>query len=227
MKISFSMSFRDKERFFDRQAIIDSVEPAFHSYLMQGGALVRKIAQRSIRRGGKKRKPSDPGKPPKHHLPGSNEGLRRIIYTLSSDKMSADIGPVKYERASKPTVPALHEFGGMAPGLKTAIGPTARTQWMFEPANVQKYQGLHNRLKRLENFQNRSKFKLVVNDKQVYTVQDFMIQTVTIMAKMPPRPFMEPALNNPDTQKKLQGIWSREIGKKIKQGIRWSKSRGR
>jgi len=231
MKISFSMSFRDKERFFDRQAIINSVEPAFHSYLMQGGALVRKIAQRSIRRGGKKRKPSDPGKPPKHHLPGSNEGLRRIIYTLSSDKMSADIGPVKYERMKQPTIPRIHEFGAILSQPMNVARPTRTTRWMFEPANKEKYRGLHARLNQFARNPKKG-IRLILHSKRgipthAYDSTDFRLVSINVQVRYRPRPFMAPALESPQTQKQLQAIWTKEIGKKIKQGIRWSKSRGR
>lgn len=227
MKVSFEMSFNDKVRFFDREAVVNAIEPAFHSYLMQGGALVRKVAQRSIRRGGKKRKPSDPGKPPKHHLPGTNEGLRRIIFTLSSDNMTCSVGPVKYERASLPSVPSLHEFGGMAPGFKTVVLPTPKTRWIFEGDNPTKYAKLVNQIQGLAKLQDRSKFRVRLSNNQVYTAQDFMFQSVSVIAKMPKRPFMAPALESPSTQKQLQTIWAREIGRKIKQGIRWSKSSGR
>jgi hypothetical protein len=227
VQLKFEMSLRDKQRFFDREAVRQSLEPAFASYLLQSGALVRKITQRSIRRGGKRRKPSDPGKPPKHHLPGSNEGLRRIIFTLSKDNMHADIGPVKYERAKAPSIPALHEFGGLSPGMRRVVAPMFNTQWMFKPANVAKYPELHKKIQRLAHMPNPRRFRIEFDDGQVFTAQDFIIKTESVIVKMPPRPFMAPALSAPATQKQLEQIWAKTIQKTIKQGIRWSKSSGR
>jgi len=74
---------------------------------------------------------------------------------------------------------------------------------------------------------NPRRFRIEFDDGQVFTAQDFIVKTESVIVKMPPRPFMAPALSAPATQKQLEQIWAKTIQKTIKQGIRWSKSSGR
>lgn len=108
------------EFFFDRQKILDMVEAKTAKALTRIGALVRKIAQRSMR---KRKKVSAPGEPPSSH----EGGLRRNIYfAYDPDTTTVVIGPTPYNMKSyvfegggkgrnfiKGAVPSILERGGM------------------------------------------------------------------------------------------------------------------
>ena len=122
MHIGFSLKFSDKNRFLDRKVLDDVISNAERKFLMDSGAWVRKVARNSIRKVGKKGKPSEAGTPPKWRV-GKDDGLRRIWFVLASDNKSVDIGPVKYngQMYGSMTVPQLHEFGGRVQGVQYEI----------------------------------------------------------------------------------------------------------
>lgn len=93
-----------KEGFFDRPKVLGIAGEASVKVLSRQGALVWKIARRSIR---KRKKPSQPGSPPSSHV-----GLLKDMMFFSYDDSSRSvvIGPVLI---NKPTgAPRTLEFGG-------------------------------------------------------------------------------------------------------------------
>ncbi len=100
-----------KNLFFDRYAVMSSVDKASRKRLSRFGAFVRRDAKGSIRRAGKKGASAKPGSPPKSHT-----GLLRdhIYFIFDKDQNSVVIGPAlltRKQRYSVPT-PELLEVGG-------------------------------------------------------------------------------------------------------------------
>lgn len=224
MKLTFNLGFESKQRFFDR-AIADAIEPAFKEYLSHSGAYVRKVAQRSLRRGGKKKKSSPPGQPPRHHMPGSNEALRRIFYTLARDGMSVDIGPVRYPRMKGTPVPKIHEFGEIVTTNLFRLAPGPKTRFMFEPGFRSAYPRV---VESLEKFSAVSKTSKLPNftymKRNPVKITDFELEQQTQTHKYPARPFMQPALSNSKTQAKLKELWAKTIARSLKRGIKGVKA---
>lgn len=97
------ITWRIKDVFFDRQAVISAVDAAKRKVLSKAGALIRQTAKTSIR---KRKGTSQPGQPPFSH-----EGsLRKFIY-FGYDRASDSVvvGPVGFKNS---TAPAVLEHGG-------------------------------------------------------------------------------------------------------------------
>jgi len=122
------VTFKMKDMFFDRKAVMSAVEKAGKQYLSKAGGYTRKTARGSIKRKGLARKQpgkvggkaeakwlreindqptSPPGTPPFTHT-----GFLRddILYGYDAAAQSAVIGPWR-----KPWLNALHEYGGTVP----------------------------------------------------------------------------------------------------------------
>lgn len=97
------ITWRIKDVFFDRQAVISAVDAAKRKVLSKAGAFIRQTAKTSIR---KRKGTSQPGQPPFSH-----EGsLRKFIY-FGYDRASDSVvvGPVGFKNS---TAPAVLEHGG-------------------------------------------------------------------------------------------------------------------
>ncbi len=112
------VTYEMKKMFFDRAKVQAALTKQRHKFLGNVGGYVRKTAIRSMRRVGKRGKPSRPGQPPKFH--GDEQfSLRKILYGFDAIRQSVVIGPVKGNKKTyvggvllPGTVPNLHEFGG-------------------------------------------------------------------------------------------------------------------
>ena len=93
-----------KSLFFDRQAVMNSVNRAERRVLSKFGAFVRRGARSSIR---KRKATSEPGKPPSSHT-----GLLRqtIFFVYEPNRASVVIGPLELNRGTE--APRLLEHGG-------------------------------------------------------------------------------------------------------------------
>lgn len=93
--------------FFDHPRVIRAVDAATRRSLVRGGAMIRTIARRSMRR---RKGPASPGQPPHSHT-GT---LRRLLfYGYDPGRGTVVVGPLPL-RGGRATVPPLHEFGGQA-----------------------------------------------------------------------------------------------------------------
>lgn len=127
-----------KRGFFDRPAVVSAADRATRRTLSKFGAFVRRRAKSSIR---KRRKPSDPGKPPSSHT-----GLLKkfILFAYEPSRRSVVIGPTLLRETAVP-VPALLEYGGEIPrptrrgGTRTAV---YRPRPFMGPAFLTELQGL-------------------------------------------------------------------------------------
>lgn len=92
-----------KAQFFDRPAIVKSVDRGTRKVLSKFGAFVRRAAQSSIR---KRKTVSAAGQPPSSHT-----GLlkRNIFFVYSEDRQSVVIGPILLNKGTD--APRLLEHG--------------------------------------------------------------------------------------------------------------------
>lgn len=95
-----------KKFFFDRKVVIDAVGRASATALARGGALVRTIARRSMRR---RKKSSPAGSPPSVHV-GTMKDL--LFFAYDPATTTTVVGPAKF--GGKAEAPNLNEFGGHA-----------------------------------------------------------------------------------------------------------------
>jgi hypothetical protein len=95
-----------KSLFFDRAAVIADIGKKAATSFSRFGSFVRRRAQTSMRKGGKKKLIASPGEPPRTH-----EGsVRRLIwFSWDPSTRSVVIGPVPYKKGE---APELLEFGG-------------------------------------------------------------------------------------------------------------------
>lgn len=149
-----------KQAFFDRDAILKSMDRAAHKALSRFGAFVRQRAKTSIRY---REAASDPGRPPSAHR-SAMSGIRRgntrkknqptsplrdfIYFAYDRQTKSVIIGPAKtsqvfFDNHRKPvtgTVPEVLEYGGsitilevLRPGYTVRAG-TRGFDGRFRPA---------------------------------------------------------------------------------------------
>ncbi len=97
-----------KGNFFDRDKVLKALDRASHKNLSRAGALVRTIAQRSMRYTTKWTAHAPAGKPPLAHK--QNPLLRKLLFfAFDAASKSVVIGPVRSRRG---VVPQLMEEGG-------------------------------------------------------------------------------------------------------------------
>jgi hypothetical protein len=123
--------------FFDRNAVLSKLTPAEAVALSKFGAFVRQRAMTSIRKSGKKGKPSSPGSPPRSHdkiTPGGGRAkhlLRTLMFfSYDASSNSVVIGPAVINRPTN--APALCEFGGKA--IRPMRGRRGRFVFVRYPA---------------------------------------------------------------------------------------------
>lgn len=110
---AFNLSWRVKHFFFDQPRVLAAVGEATAHYLGAAGALVRTIAQRSMRyRSPKSVAYAAPGQPPK--AVRNHPWLRDYtMFAFDERTRSVVVGPVLLA-GGRVNVPALHEHGGSA-----------------------------------------------------------------------------------------------------------------
>lgn len=79
--------------FFDRIGVIDRVEKKERKILSGTGAFGKRVIERSIRSGGKKKKSAKAGHPPRYHVRGQESLKDRIFFQYNYRSQSVDIGP--------------------------------------------------------------------------------------------------------------------------------------
>ena len=96
--------------FLDQPHVKKKVKKSQLRVMNRQGALVRRLAQRSMRPGGVADKSSEPGEPPRTH--GKRLLRKFLFYAYDPRKESVVIGPVRLSRAKGKHVPSTLEFGG-------------------------------------------------------------------------------------------------------------------
>jgi hypothetical protein len=108
--MSFGVTMKVKNMFFDRALVKREVGKQNAAALGKIGAFVRRRARSSMRR---RKSASAPGHPPSAHSKDPVATLKNILFAYDRANMSVVIGPVLLN-GSRGSVPALHEFGGAA-----------------------------------------------------------------------------------------------------------------
>jgi len=100
------IGFDVKRMFFDTKTVRSKTDKATRRVLSKFGAFVRQTAKRSIR---KRKKPSEPGKPPSSHI-----GLLKkfIYFGFDVVRRSVVIGPVRLSQKGRGEAPSVLEYGG-------------------------------------------------------------------------------------------------------------------
>jgi len=100
------IGFDVKRMFFDTKTVRSKTDKATRRVLSKFGAFVRQTAKRSIR---KRKKTSEPGKPPSSHT-----GLLKkfIYFGFDVVRRSVVIGPVRLTRKGRGEAPSVLEYGG-------------------------------------------------------------------------------------------------------------------
>jgi hypothetical protein len=106
---SRSIVWRVKSSFFDAPAMQAALGAVMHSFLGASGAMIQKIAQRSMRyRGPYSHSPA--GNPPFAHKGKRGPLLREMLFFgIDPGNMGLVVGPIRF--GIRP-VPAMHEVGG-------------------------------------------------------------------------------------------------------------------
>jgi hypothetical protein len=201
---NFYFDAKDKERFFDRPAVMAMMSKNKHRAMYRAAATCRKKIQQGLTRA-KTNKPSKPGKPPRQRLAG-DDGLRKITYNLMPDGDTAQIKVIKWPSRSKDgstPQPALHEFGGTAMRRKITFGPTRETKWIFDPAQAKQNKRI---LKQLEYWSRRTDFRKMAIEtrRRIFLVSDFTVTETTVAARYPQRSFMQSGLEKYQRSKHFQ-----------------------
>lgn len=96
--------------FFDRPAVVKSMDRARRRSLARAGGWIRQTARRSMRRAGPKTPPSSPGEPPRARA-GQIRDL--LFFGWDEGTRSVVIGPETFSaRQSSYQATVLHEYGG-------------------------------------------------------------------------------------------------------------------
>ena len=108
------VGFKQKQFFFDRQAVIEAVGRASATNLSKAGSFIRRSARSSLRR---RKKVSDPGSPPSIHSKDPVATLKNIWFVFDPGNRSVIVGPLNLNSSSlegsdRVSVPSLHELGG-------------------------------------------------------------------------------------------------------------------
>ncbi len=111
------IDMRIKHLFFDRKAVIDSVDKAKRAVLSKAGAFIRTAARTSIR---KRKRPSPPGSPPSSHT----GLLKRIFFGWDRETGSVVVGPVRFNKPGM--APQALEHGGMSVVVRRRKGRLVR-----------------------------------------------------------------------------------------------------
>ena len=132
------LDVRMKKYFFNTRAVEQRLGEQRARTLRNAGGYARTTAIRSMRRAGKKGKPSPEGQPPRYH--GGNRSLRTIIYAMDPVRESVVIGPIRFNQKQyygstivHGSVPALQEGGGDITVREKMVGAEWRPMGRRKP----------------------------------------------------------------------------------------------
>ncbi len=135
----FQMTFKMKNLFFDRKAVMDATERAERRNLSKAGSFVRNTARKSIK---PRKKVSRPGSPPSRHRKGKG-GIRTIFFVYEPRRSSVVVGAVSFGGSD---APELLEHGGTTTrklrsrssrGGRKRTRATYRARPFMEPALIE------------------------------------------------------------------------------------------
>jgi len=216
----FTVDYRIKNFFVDRQKIEDKARRASFKALGRAGAFLRRGARSRLRR---RKSPSMPGNPPSVHSRDNVATLRNILFGVDANQLSMICGPVGLNQKSVDggaivggAVPGTLEFGktiGIREKFKPfsmegairAFGPRAqeyREEFGIVPERT--YRGIYADSFSHRVDRNLGGIWLPVGRKR----RDRYLER-TRMATYAPRPFMGPTLKA--ERENLPGLWNATV----------------
>lgn len=103
------LKFRMSGLFFNDERVISALTAASRQNLMKYGSYVRNAARRSMRKVGKRGKPSAPGTPPKVRR---GQLKRFLFFVWDTFSRSVVVGPQSFFPGKIEQIPGVHEHGG-------------------------------------------------------------------------------------------------------------------
>ena len=103
--------------FFDGDEINKRKDKQRIKALSAAGAFVQTAARGSIRSSGKKKKVSEPGKPPRRHVSSKALGIHTIYFVYDKTTDSVVVGPVKFNSGGPKILETL-EGGGSIKAIR-------------------------------------------------------------------------------------------------------------
>jgi hypothetical protein len=86
------------------------LEAGYKKANMSAGRIMRTMMMRRIPKGGKKKKKSLPGFPPRSHTSGNEFGIKTIVYKYDENTRTLKVGPLN--RSPSKDMPGLLDLGG-------------------------------------------------------------------------------------------------------------------
>lgn len=212
-----------KRAFFDTPLIQATVKEDTRKRLGYAGGDIRRQVRRSMKSGGKKRRPSAPGKPPNRHSKDDVTTLRNVLFGYESAH-SIIVGPVRLNQKHvidgqlmHGTVPGIHEKGGVM-GHREKFKPFSIYSAIknFGPEGGRRYTQQFGVL-------SASFWRQLLGEEEFNHREDTQRQGIWVpvgrarrdrwltrvrKANYPRRPFMEPAVVDV-VQKKFPGLYVR------------------
>lgn len=205
--MSFTVTYRVKEFFFDRLAVIARVNRVKLRVLRKAGALVRQSARRILRR---RKRVSRPGEPPSVHSTDKVTNLKNILYAFDG-RDSVVIGPVglnqMVERSlalARTTVPAVLEFGDSI----------VLKEWRFKNLDAMKAWDGWSRFPTTRKFDRRwrrqdRRWENAARHRGRHRLSDLGVESRWRRAMIGARPFMKPAFER--ERWKFPQLWANSI----------------
>jgi len=115
IKAGLTLDAKFKQGFFNPGLITDRLDKINRRAMIRAGSFIRKRARSSIRR---RKKPSEPGKPPNTHSRNRKASLRNIWFAYDQHRETLVVGPGKISEGQpdfvnwRGTVPEVLEYGG-------------------------------------------------------------------------------------------------------------------
>lgn len=205
--MNFTVTYRVKDFFFDRLAVIHRMNRAKLRVLRKAGALVRRSARRLLRR---RKRVSRPGEPPSIHSVGKVATLKNILYAFDG-RDSVVIGPVglnqiveRSQAMVRTTVPAVLEFGD-AIVLK---------EWRFKNLDAMKAWEGSARFPTSRKFDRRwrrqdRRWENAARQRGRHRLSDLGVESRWRQVKIAARPFMRPAFHQ--ERWKFPQLWASSL----------------
>ncbi len=198
-----------KAGFFNRAKVMAAVEEGQRVALMRGGAIVRRVAQFSMRY---RKSASQPGTPPSARSGSEGSLLRKFLFfAYDEPSRGVVVGPVKL--GNRRSLPSLHEHGGVLslvhrePKNVGESGPIRIVEegfWDFGPAtrfikgDPRQRQVVYGKLTSAAQVERANRLQ-----EEMYAHGD---------RRYPPRPYMRPALER--SRERILKVWENVLGVK-------------
>lgn len=202
-------SIRDFKRgFFNAPAVMAALDEAERDRLAKAGDYVKETARRSMRY---RKKPSLPGTPPSARGGQAGSLLRKHLYfAFEPSGNTVVVGSAQLRRS---IVPRLHEHGGTRQPVRRKprqVGGTGPVRVLANTGGIQPSKSVKfvkgDPAKRLVVY---ARLRTPKQAEHATRIEEALYSPLD--QKYPPRPFVDPALNNPRSQRFIQRLFSKPL----------------